>query len=76
MIIDNENTNTLTLDGSVTAYDKGYGVHDVVVKKMESIPSVRAEWWVVAPNPRKDGVINVQMNLKDKKTLVYRLIDN
>ena len=51
-------------------------VHNVVMKKMESIPSLRAESWTVAPNPTTDGVIHVQMNLRDKKIIVFRLIDN
>jgi|GEM_PF-840618 len=71
--------NTLSVDGSVTAlvaYDKDYQSHDVVLKKMETIPSLQQESWVVAPNPTKDGVIQVQMNLKDKKIIVFRLLDN
>jgi len=71
--------NTLSVDGSVTAlvaYDKDYQSHDVVLKKMETIPSLQQESWMVAPNPTKDGVIQVQMNLKDKKIIVFRLLDN
>ena len=73
------NNVTLNLDGSVTAvvaYDKDYEAHNVVLKKTESIPSLRAESWTVAPNPTTDGVIHIQMNLKDNKTIVFRLLDN
>ena len=79
LIIDNENTNTLKLDGSVTAiaaYDKEYQLHNVVMKRVEKVQPLQQEYWTVAPNPTKDGVIHVQMNLKDKKTIVFRLIDN
>ena len=75
----NVDTNTLTLDGSVTtvaAYDKDYGVHNVVMKKVENIQPLLQETLTVSPNPTKDGVIKVQMNLKDNKTVVFRLIDN
>ena len=79
LIIDNLNTNTLFVDGSVTAvaaYDKDYGVHNVVMRRVEDIQPLRAETWVVAPNPTTEGVIHVQMNLKEGKTVVFRLIDN
>ena len=68
----------LSIDGSVTtvvAYDKDYLVHDVVMRKMEGIPSLQQEDWVVAPNPTKDGVIQVQMNLRESKAVVFRLSD-
>ena len=70
--------NTLSVDGSVTAvaaYDKEFGLHDVVLNKMESIPSIPLESWVVAPNPSRDGVIQVQLNLSNKKIVVFRLLD-
>ena len=70
----------LSIDGSVTAvaaYDKEYGVHNVVMKASPIIISeTPKEYWTVSPNPTKDGVIKVQMNLKDNKTIVFRLIDN
>ena len=45
--------------------------------KPSSISSeLTTERWVVAPNPTRDGVIQVQMNLLDKKTVVFRLLDN
>jgi len=70
--------NTLSVDGSVTtvaAYDKEFGVHDVVMKRVENIQPLQQENWVVAPNPTRDGVIQVQMNLSNKKTVVFRLLD-
>ena len=71
--------NSLSIDGSITtvvAYDKDYQSHDVVMKRVENIQSLQQETWVVAPNPTKDGVIQVQMNLSNKKTVVFRLLDN
>jgi len=79
LIIDNLNTNTLKLDGEVTAiaaYDKDYGLHGVELKRLEDVQPKQAESWTVAPNPTKDGVIKVQMNLKEKKIVVLRLLDN
>ena len=79
LIIDNENTNTISLDGSVTkveAYDKDYGLHGVVLNRVENIQPLQVESWTVAPNPTTDGIIHVQMNLRDKKTIVFRLSDN
>ncbi len=71
--------NTLSIDGSITtvvAYDKDYQSHDVVMKRVENIQPLQPEKWVVAPNPTKDGVIQVQMNLTDSKIIVFRLLDN
>ena len=71
--------NILSLDGTVTtiaAYNKDFGVHNVIMKRVESVHHLQLEYWTVAPNPTKDGVIKVQMNLKDNKTVVFRLIDN
>ena len=71
--------NTLSLDGSVTAvaaYDKDYGVHNVVMSRVENVQPLQTETWTVAPNPTKDGVIQVMMNLADNKAIVFRLIDN
>ena len=70
--------NSITLDGSVTtveAIDKDFSSHPVVLKKEETVVQQTNESWVVAPNPAKDGVIQVQMNLKDKKIIVLRLLD-
>ena len=69
---------TLSIDGSVTtvvAYDKESRVHDVVMRRVENIQPLQLESWVVAPNPTKDGVIQVQMNLSNNKTVVFRLLD-
>ena len=67
------------MDGSVTtveAINKDFSTHPVVLKKEETVVQQTNESWVVAPNPAKDGVIQVQMNLKDKKIIVLRLLDN
>jgi len=68
------------LDGSVTAiaaYDKHYVLHAVAMKASPVIITVsKKEIWTVSPNPTKDGVIKVQLNLKDKKTEVFRLSVN
>ena len=79
LTMDNLNTNTISVDGSVTAvaaYDKDYGVHNVVMNRVENIQPLQAESWSVAPNPVTDGLIHIQMNLKDKKIIVFRLSDN
>ena len=68
----------LDLDGSVTsivAYDKDYQSHNVVFKPSAINSLDTKENWVVAPNPATNGVIHVQMNLKDNKTVVFRLLD-
>ena len=72
--------NTLTLDGSIAAiaaYDKDYNLYGIVMKpSLINITDIAKETWVAAPNPVTDGMIRVQMNLKDKKTIVFRLSDN
>ena len=71
--------NVLSVDGSVTtvvAYDKDYQSHDVVMKNVPITITDTKDNWVVAPNPTKDGVIQVQMNLRESKTVVFRLLDN
>ena len=68
----------LSLDGSVTrveAYDKDYILHNVVLKRVEN-SSVVQDSWSVVPNPVTDGLIHVQMTLKDKKKIVFSLTDN
>ena len=69
----------LDLDGSITsvvAYDKDYQSHNVVFKPSVINSSDTKDVWTVSPNPTKDGVIKVQMNLRENKTVVFRLIDN
>ena len=69
----------LDIDGSVTsviAYDKDYQSHNVVFKQSAINSLDTKETWTVSPNPAKDGVIHIQMNLKNNKTLVFRLSDN
>ena len=69
----------LSIDGSVTAiaaYDKDYGVYNVVLNRVENVQPILQETWSVAPNPVTDGTIHIQMNLKDNKMVVLRLLDN
>ena len=69
----------LDLDGSITAvvaYDKDYQSHNVIFKPSVINSVDTKDNWIVAPNPTKDGVIKVQMNLKNSKTVVFRLSDN
>ena len=71
------NNITLDLNGSVTAVeavDEDFNLHGITLSK--ETPVNISETWIVAPNPTKDGVIKVQMNLKEKKTIVFRLSDN
>jgi len=68
----------LDLDGSVTsvvAYDKDYQSHNVVFKPSVINSLDTKDIWTVAPNPTTEGVIHVQMNLRVKKTVVFRLSD-
>jgi len=68
----------LSLDGSITsvvAYDKDYQSHNVVFKPSVINSMETKDIWTIAPNPTKDGVIKVQMNLRDNKTVVFRLSD-
>ena len=79
LIMDNGNSNTLTLNGSVTvisAYDKDYELHNIVMNRVENILPVQQENWTISPNPVKDGIIHVMMSLKDNKSVVFRLLDN
>ena len=69
----------LLLDGSVTAiaaYDKDYAMHNVVLNRVENILPLQKETWTVSPNPATGGIINIQLNLNDKKTVVFKLSDN
>ena len=36
---------------------------------------IEKETWSISPNPISNGMIHIQMNLKDNKTLVFRLLD-
>ena len=79
LIMDNLNTNTLSLDGSVTAiaaYDKDYELHNVVMRKVENVQPLQQETWTVSPNPTNGGLIHIQMNLREKKSIIFRLTDN
>ena len=69
----------LVLDGSITAviaYDKDAIAHPVSWKPSTINAVDSKDNWIVAPNPTKDGVIKVQMNLKEHKNIVFRLMDN
>ena len=70
----------LDLNSSLTAivaYDKNYTVHDITMNpSLINIKDIVKDVWTVAPNPVTNGLVQVQMNLKDNKTLVLRLIDN
>ena len=77
LIIDNGNT--LNLNGDITtiaAYDKDYNLHSIVMyPSLININDITKETWTIAPNPASEGVIHVQMNQKDRKTIVFRLTD-
>ena len=69
----------LTLNGSITAiaaYDKDNTLHGILMNPTGVSADKPTESWVVAPNPTRDGEIQVQMNLLEKKTVVFRLLDN
>ena len=61
---------------SIAVYDKDYQLHGLVLKPAMINSDILSETWTVSPNPTTNGVIHVQMNLKDNKSLVFRLIDN
>jgi len=62
---------------SIAAYDKDYNLHGIVLNpSLINITDIVKETWIIAPNPTKDGVIKVQMNLNNSKTIVFRLSDN
>ena len=69
----------LGLDGSVTsvvAYNKDYQSHNIVFKPSAINSSDTKDVWTVAPNSTTEGMIHFQLNLKEMKTIVFRLIDN
>ena len=69
----------LSIDESITAIeavDADFNVHGIALNRVESIQLLQAETWVVSPNPTTGGFIKVQMNLKENKSLIFRLIDN
>ena len=62
---------------SIAAYDKDYNLHGIVLNpSLINITDIVKETWTVAPNPTTNGIIHVQMNLKDRKIIVLRLSDN
>ena len=70
---------TLDLNSSVTsiaAYDKDENLHNIIMNlSLINTTEIVKETFTVAPNPITDGVIHVQVNLKNNKTLVFRLSD-
>jgi len=50
----------------------GYFTYSKIVKVELTIKNE----FSIYPNPVKDGVMHVQMNLRDKKIIVFKLIDN
>ncbi len=72
------NFDPLTLDGSITkveAFDKDYLFRNVVLNAKVT-PSSIGEQWVVSPNPAAKGIIRVQMQTTESKSIVFRLTDN
>ena len=69
----------LDLNSSITAiaaYDKDYNLHGVIMNpSFINSTDIVNETWTVAPNPTTDGVIHIKMNLKNSKSLVFRLSD-
>ena len=69
----------LTLDGSITtieAVDKDFQTRAIVLNAAKINTSQIAEQWVVSPNPVTSNLIKVQLNLKEQKSIVFKLIDN
>jgi len=68
----------LDLNGTITsvqAFDKNYQLHNVMINP-SNISSVEIkDNWVVSPNPATNGVIKSQIQLKENKTILFRLID-
>ena len=69
----------LDLNGRITAiaaYDKDENLHGIVMNSsLINNSEITKESWSVVPNPTSDGLIQVQMTLKNNKTLVFRLTD-
>ena len=83
-IIDDErltidNGGLININGEVTtiaAYDKEYNLHNIILKSaVNKSVEIEKETWSISPNPISNGMIHIQMNLKDNKTLVFRLLD-
>jgi len=74
------NNETLNLNSSVTsiaAYDKDENLHNIIINpSVINTSDIVKETWTVAPNPTAEGVVHVQMNLKEAKTIIFRLMDN
>ena len=68
----------LSLDGSITAVEavgKDFQTLGMVLNYAK-INTDLTEQWVVSPNPVTNHLLKVQMNLKQQKTIVFKLTDN
>ena len=68
----------LDLNGSITsvgAYDKDYQLQPVVMKASNINAIQITENWTVSPNPATNGVVKTQLQLKENKMIVFRLVD-
>ncbi len=60
---------------SVEAFDKDYQHYNVVMKPASINAEEITENWMVSPNPAINGVIKTQLQLKENKMIVFRVID-
>ena len=61
---------------TIAAYDKDENFHNIVLKQsMKTIPDIINESWKVVSNPATTGKISVQLQLKDSKTVLFKLVD-
>ena len=68
----------LTINSNITtieAFDKDYQLHNVILKPSNINAADITENWLVSPNPATNGVIKTQLQLKDNKLILFRLID-
>ncbi len=69
----------ISLDGSITsvvAIDKDYNHLNIVMNAAKINAAAIAETWVVTPNPATNGVVKVQLQLKESKSVIFKLTDN
>ena len=61
---------------SIAAYDKDYYLHGITMNSsLINVTDLVKDIWTVAPNPSTNGIIHVQMQLKNSKSLLFRLTD-
>ena len=68
----------LALNADITevqAFDKDYTIHNVIMKAATINASEIVDNWVVSPNPAVNSTIKTQLQLKENKSIVFRLID-